>query len=108
AQRKLRGEDAGVLRLVLLQDVGLHGATHRLQGVRPDTLIDLRLHELIAGETEKREPRAVVTRGPLPLVGWRGATALARRPVQLRDALLRLAPAALGAQVTLHPLIDRG
>src|SRR5690606_16594308 len=34
AQRELGGEDAGVLRLVFLEDVGLHGAAHGGQGVR--------------------------------------------------------------------------
>ena len=35
AQGELGGEDAGVLGLVLLEDVGLHGAAHRAAGCRP-------------------------------------------------------------------------
>jgi hypothetical protein len=35
AQRELGAEDAGVLRLVLLEDVGLHGAAHLARGCRP-------------------------------------------------------------------------
>jgi hypothetical protein len=60
AQREFRGEDAGVLRLVLLEDVGLHGAAHRLEGLGADALVHLGLDQLIPRHPEEREPRAVV------------------------------------------------
>ena len=36
AQAEFRGKNTGILPLVLLQDIGLHGAAHVFQGIRPD------------------------------------------------------------------------
>ncbi len=49
AQGKVYREDAGVLGLVLLEDIGLHCTPHLLQGIRRDFLIHLGRQDLITG-----------------------------------------------------------
>ena len=41
-QGEFGGEDAGILPLILLEDIGLHRAAHRLQGAGPDLVVFLR------------------------------------------------------------------
>jgi hypothetical protein len=60
AQREFGREDAGVLRLVFLQDVGLHGAAHRLQRLGLDLRVDLGVDDLVAGHAEQAEAQAIV------------------------------------------------
>ncbi len=69
AQRKGRREDARVLRLVFLEDVRLHRAAHRLQGLRPDPRIGLRVHERVPTTAHRRKAEAVVTFGQIAAVG---------------------------------------
>ncbi len=104
SQGELGGEDAGVLRLVFLEDVGLHGAADRLQGLGLEPLVDFRLEELIAAHPEQGKPRAVVTGRQIALVPRnRRGTA-----VKLSDLLLRGFPAARALQMRLDTLIDGG
>ena len=61
-QREVGGEDAGVLGLVLLQDVGLHGAAHAAQHVGADARVGLGVDDLVARDAEQRQARG--RRGP--------------------------------------------
>src|SRR5690606_38884511 len=70
AERELRREDAGVLGLVFLQDVGLDGAPDYMDGVGGDTRVlvlgqDAPLDQLGAAGAEKPEAGAVVRRRQL-------------------------------------------
>jgi hypothetical protein len=51
-QRELGAEDAGVLRLVFLEDVGLHGAADLREGVGLDLGVDVGGEDLVAGYAE--------------------------------------------------------
>jgi len=51
-QCELGREDAGVLRLILFQDVCLDRATHPLQRVSLDALVHLWLQNLVAADSE--------------------------------------------------------
>ena len=108
AQRELGGENAGVLRLVLLEDVRLHGAAHRLQGVRADALVRLAFQQLIPADAQQRQPRAVVVARQRALVARRRHAACAVLGVQGCDLPLRLAPFAGGLQIALDLLVDGG
>ena len=77
-QGELGGEDAGVLGLVLLEDVGLHRSAHRAQGLGLDALVDVLGQDLVAGEPEEhRGPGRRCPRGGRP----DSAAARARGPV---------------------------
>ena len=69
-QRELGREDAGVLRLVFLEDVGLHGAAHRRQRLGLDPRVGLGIDELVAGDAEQPEAEAVVVLRQLAAVAW--------------------------------------
>jgi hypothetical protein len=60
AQSELGAEDAGILRLIFLENVGLHGAAHDLEGVGADAFVGLSIDHFVAGDAEQREPEAVV------------------------------------------------
>ena len=101
-QRELRREDAGVLGLVFLQDVGLDRAPDPAQRVGSYPFVDVALHELIAGDAEQRQPQTVVLLGQVAAVdrhvAARAAFDLGARPLQ----------AAGLPEVTLYLLVDRG
>src|SRR6185437_5541591 len=104
AQREFGGEDAGVLRLVLLEDVGLHGAAHLGQGVGLDAGVGFRIDQVVAADAEQAQAQAVVALGQLAQV-LRALAAF----VELVDLLLRRGPAGVVfAQVLLHVLVDGG
>ncbi len=108
AQREFGGEDTGVLRLILFQDVRLYRATHGLQRLGLDARIDLGLEDLVGGYAQEREPGAVMSLWQLALVGWLRTTTLGRAPMQRLDLPLGFAPTSLGLQIALSPLIDGG
>jgi hypothetical protein len=68
AQREFGAEDAGVLRLVLFEDVGLHGAAHVLQGELLDARVGFRIDQFVAGDAEQAEAEAFVTLGQIAVV----------------------------------------
>ncbi len=65
-ERELGREDAGVLGLVLLQDVRLHRPAHGLQHIPADPLIGLGVDRPIPGNPEQPEPRTVMARRQRP------------------------------------------
>jgi hypothetical protein len=69
-QRELGAEDAGVLRLVLLQDVGLHRAPHFAQRIGFDLFINIFRKNFIACQSEQQKAEAVVPFWKFPLIGW--------------------------------------
>ncbi len=78
-----RREDAGVLRLVLLQDVGLHGAADVREHVRPDPRVGLRRDHV-------GRPRCRAAPSPRP--SWPGgssAVVARQRRVRRRSARAR-------------------
>ena len=62
AQREVGREDARVLGLVLLEDVGLHRAADARERLGPDPLVGLAVDDLVAGDAEQTRARA--RRGP--------------------------------------------
>ena len=99
AQRELGREDAGVLRLVLLEDVCLHRAAHPRQRLGPQPrVLGLFEHpgrdQRAAVQSQQRQPRAIVALGQLALVHGNAAAcphaaaraALRRRPSAPRPA----------------------
>src|SRR5690606_40184339 len=56
-------EDAGVLGLVLLEDVGLHGAAHGLERVGLDARVGVGVQQLVAGDAQQAQAQAVVPLG---------------------------------------------
>jgi len=52
AHRELGGEDTGVLGLVFLEDIGLHGAAYLADGLSPDTRIGVGIHDLVTSDTQ--------------------------------------------------------
>ncbi len=68
AQGEFGAEDAGVLRLVFLQDVGLHGAAHQGQGFSADTGVGFGIQQLIAGQAQQGQAQAVVGRRQFAVV----------------------------------------
>jgi hypothetical protein len=65
-ERKGRGEDAGVLRLVFLENVGLDRSTNRLQGSCLDLSVGLGVHHFVAPSSHGRETKPVVSFGSSP------------------------------------------
>ena len=66
--RELGGEDAGVLRLILFEDVRLHRAAHLRQRFGLDAVsVHLGRDQLIAGHAEQREPEPSWPSGSSPL-----------------------------------------
>ena len=60
AQRELRAEDAGVLRLVFFQDVSLHGATYRRERLGAQLGVLVSRNQLVTREAERAETQAFV------------------------------------------------
>ncbi|MCW0416172.1 hypothetical protein NB689_001926 [Xanthomonas sacchari] len=104
AQRELGAEDAGVLRLVLLEDVGLHRAAHAGQGLRLDLRVGLRVQQLVAADPEQGQAEAVVARRQRAVI-TRAFAAFE----QSGQGLLGLGPALrIGLEMFLHLLVDGG
>ena len=53
-------EDAGVLSLILLENIGLHRAADLAQCVGLDAGVGVGIHQLITADAQQREPRAIV------------------------------------------------
>ncbi len=88
SERELRGEDAGVLGLILLEDVRLHRAAHGLQRLGADALVHFAFNELVARHAQQREAGAIVAGGQIAAVARRRDASAA----QLRDESLRSSP----------------
>ncbi len=102
-EAELRAEDAGVLGLVLLEDVGLHRAAHGLEGLGPQLGVDLRRQHLVGGGAQERKAQPVVAvRQRLSVAGSSQALGRVLR-VDLRLGGLQL-PVLL--QPELRPLVD--
>ena len=104
-QRQLDGEDAGVLGLVLLEDVGLDGAADDAEGVPPDARVDLRGQNLVAAHAEQHQAEAVVPLRKRALVAGTLRAALAMEGL---DALLHLGGQPVPPDVELALLVDGG
>ncbi len=106
-QAELGGEDAGVLPLVLLEDVGLDRAAHLLERGGLDLLVGLAGQDLVARHAEEREAEAVVALGDRALVARAGHAA---GGVERVDPGVDLR--GLGRALLLDPLlallVDRG
>src|SRR5690606_4696326 len=97
-------EDAGVLGLVLLEDVGLHGAAYGLEGLGLDARVGVGIQQLVAGNAQQAQAQAVVAFGQAAAV----LRALAAFK-QFLDLVVGGVPAGLvGAQVLLDLLVDGG
>ena len=59
-ERKGRGEDARVLRLVFLEDIRLDRSTHRLQGSCLDLSVGVSVHHLVAPSSHGGQSKPVV------------------------------------------------
>ena len=109
AERELGREDAGVLRLILLEDVRLHGPADRLKCARADLLVlrvleDAPLDQLATGRAEQAEAEAVVAFGQSAVLVW-----LVNRPVFAEfvlDALSGRVPTAVLLKEVLDLLVD--
>ena len=53
-QGKIGGENAGVLGLVLFQDIGLNGSPHFADGFSPDLFINSGRKNLVAGDAQQK------------------------------------------------------
>ena len=111
-QRELGGEDAGVLRLVFLEDVRLHGAAHQRERLGDEPRV-LGLRKTVPDhhpgvQPEQREPGAVVPLGQFAAIGAGRHRARAVEGTQFSDAGSRLRPASLSLEEALHALVDRG
>ena len=101
--REVGREDAGVLGLILLEDVGLHRAADARERLRLDPLVGLAVDHLVAGDAEQPEAEPVVA------FGQRLAIAGPRAVGEHRlDPPLGRVPLPDRAQVLLDLLIDRG
>ena len=100
--RELGRENAGVLCLILLQNVRLNGAANGRQRFGPNSVVSLGIDNLVAGDAEQTKAQPVVARRQLTAVA--GALSIAEPCV---DRCLRLFPFAGLAQVLLDLLIDR-
>lgn len=104
AQREFGAEDAGVLRLVFLQDVGLHRAAHAGQGFGLDAGISFRIDELVAGQAEQAQAQTIVGRRQFAEISRTHAAF-----EELGDLLFGIGPAlGIGLEVFLHLLVDGG
>ena len=105
AQGELRREDAGVLSLVFLEDVGLHRAAHLRERGGLDLVVGLARQHLVAGDAEQHQPQGLVARRERPLVGRPRHTAPG---VELGDLPVRLVDLALALDPLLAGLVDGG
>jgi hypothetical protein len=104
AEREFGREDAGVLRLVFLQDVGLHRAAYAGERGGADLLVGLARQHLVAGDAEQHEAQAVVPRRRLALIARPGHAALR---VEVGDRLFDRAGLPLARDPLLALLVDR-
>ena len=100
--RKLGRENAGILRLVLLENIGLHRATNCCKRLLPDFFVDFRGNEPVTGDAEQAESQSITTRGQLADV-FRSQLAFEIRI----DFLSRRFPLVVFFQMFFHLLIDR-
>ncbi len=75
-QGKLGGEDAGVLGLVLLEDVGLHRASNLGQGLGSQLGVGVWIEHFVAGAPEQQQAQSVVALGQVTAVGRAGESAV--------------------------------
>ena len=68
-ERKGRGEDAGVLRLVFLENVGLDRPSDRLQGSCLDFSVGGSVHHFVASSSHGGQTKSVVAFGEFASVG---------------------------------------
>ena len=59
-EREGRGEDAGVLRLIFLENIRLDGSSHRLQGSCLDFRVSLGVHHFVAPSSHGGQSKPVV------------------------------------------------
>jgi hypothetical protein len=103
AQGELGREDAGVLCLILLEDVGLHGAAHPLQRLLPDARIDVGRQDLVTADAQEGEAQTIVALGQGPVVAGSGLPALAIDLIDPTGGRLQL---AFRRQPALALLVD--
>ena len=73
-ERKGRGEDAGVLRLVFLQNIRLDRSTHRLQGSCLDFSVGFGVHHFVAPSSHGGQSKPVVAFREFAAVGLNPTT----------------------------------
>ena len=105
AQRKLGRENAGVLRLVLFQDIRLNRPRHLGQGVSLNAGVDLRADEVDAASAEQSEPVGAIARRFV--IAHILRQRLTARPPLRSDLLLRRLELARLTKMPLDLLIDR-
>lgn len=104
AQGELGAEDAGVLGLVLFEDVGLDGAAHGGQRLGLDAGVGVGVHQLVAGHAEEGQAQPVAALGEVAVVA--GAFPALEEGV---DPALGVLPAGVvGLEMFLHLLVDGG
>ena len=103
AQGKLGGEDARVLGLVLLQDVGLDGATNAVERFGFQRRVGLGVKHFVAGASQQHQAEAIIAFGKFTVVGGAGESAVV--PFGLQD-VFHLVLEALFADVRFTSLID--
>src|SRR5690606_5871406 len=104
-------EDAGILRLILLENIRLDGAANLRQrlGAHPLVLLpgeQAGRDELIGSQAEQRESGTVMPLRQRATIAWRGTAAGADRLVQLGNALFGGRPTPLLPQEALDALVD--
>ena len=102
-QRKLRGEDAGVLGLVFFQNVRLHGAPHTGQGLGLERVVGRLVEHVVARASQEQEPKSVVAFRQIAVVGGTGQPAVV--PFGLQHSL-HLGFHAMLAEVFFASLVD--
>ena len=95
-EREGRGEDAGVLRLVFLENVGLDRSAHRLQRAGLDLSVDVCVHHLVARRPTVAKPNPLCPSGEVAL----GPTA--------RHPTISPAPCLVRPDSRFHLLVDGG
>ena len=104
-ERELRGEDAGVLGLVFLEDVGLHGAANLGQGLGSQLGVGGLVQDFVAGASEEQEAEAIIAVGQVPTVDRAGESMVV--PAGLQH-LFDVGFEAVFADVLLAPLVNGG
>ena len=101
--RKLRRENAGILRLVLLQDIGLHRAPNARQRIRPDARVSFRVDNEFSGYAKQTKAQSIAAIRQVAFIN----RSLAAFEV-LIDLLLRRFPATRFTKVLLNLLVNCG
>jgi hypothetical protein len=104
-------EDAGVLRLVLLEDVRLNGAAHLGQGLASDRVVfllrqDTQPGQTVAGDAQQAEAAAIMPRRQFTTIGRRRKPTRARCVAHLLDNRLCLLPASVLPEIAFDLLIN--